>query len=99
MQVSSGSGLSGLPLSLVSTEASVNCTVLGLCLSSSNSLSDILSGSKGVLLWGSLFCRERDERLDLLERLPRRTCGASSLQGPNACTTTSDCVLQACVRR
>lgn len=96
IHVSSGSGLSGLPLSLVSTEASVNCSAFGLwCLMYSKSLSDVLSGSTGVLFWRSLFCRVREERLDLLERLPRRTCGASSLQGPKACATTSACVRQA----
>lgn len=99
IQVSSGSGLSGLPLSLVSTEASVNCSELGLCLMYSKSLSDVLSGSTCVSVWRSLFCRVRDERLDLLARLPRRTWGASSLQGPKACTTTSDWERQACVRR
>lgn len=81
IHVSSGSGLSGLPLSLVSTEASVYCTELKINLGVSSSE---LSEERGVLP---------------AERLPLRTCGDSSPQGPNAWTTTSDCVLQACERR
>lgn len=82
--VSSGSGLSGLPLSLVSTDGDLTepgCS----CLGASEFDSD------GV--------RMRVKVTLPMERLPRLTWGASSPQGPKACATMSDCVLQACVRR
>lgn len=88
IHVSSGSGLSGLPLSLVSTEASVYCTVFKIILGvSSSELSEddcMWLAERGILT---------------AARLPLRTCGDSSPQGPKAWTTTSDCVLQACERR
>lgn len=68
MQVSSGSGLSGLPLSLVSTEASVNWMEIGVRSISENFVFLIYILREWLIA----------------ERLPRLTVGASSLQGPNA---------------
>lgn len=88
IHVSSGSGLSGLPLSLVSTETSVCCAELTISLLVYSS-----ELSEDVCMW-------LVERGCLpAERLPLRTCGDSSPQGPNAWATTSDCVLHACERR
>lgn len=91
-QLSSGSGLSGLPLSLVSTEASVYWRELveecSECLS-------IDTGSRIGECWRCLMT----VRGGSAERLPRLTWGVSSAQGPKAWATTSDCVRQAWARR